>query len=123
MTYFVKRCRELGLPLVNDELTPIFYIGVGMPEAGYKIVQRLMKAGYFVNLAVFPAVSQNRTGIRIPITLNNTKAQIDGLLSTIATELPKILQETNYQMEKIFKTFGIQQITATSSPISSIASR
>lgn len=108
MVHFIARCRELDLPLVSDELTPIFFIGVGLPEAGYKIIERLMAAGYFVNLAVFPAVSKNRTGIRIPITLNNTKAQVDGLLETIALELPDILKENNYSKEKIKRTFSIE---------------
>ncbi len=107
MEHFIQRCHQWGLPLVSADKTPIFFIGVGMPEAGYKIVEKLMKAGYFTNLAVFPAVSKNRTGVRIPITLNNTKAQIDGLLSTIAEELPAILKNTNYSIEKIRKTFRI----------------
>ena len=114
MMHFINTCHAYNLPLVNDAVTPIFYIGVGKPEIGYKMVKRLKEAGFFVNLAVFPAVSLNKTGLRIPITLHHSKEQIGQLLAVIAEELPKLIIEENYSMKKINRVFKLDKVLANS---------
>ena len=42
------------------------------------MVAALVKAGYYTNTAVFPAVSQGRGGVRITLTVHHTPADIRG---------------------------------------------
>src|ERR1041385_8583612 len=59
--YFNNTAKGLGLPLIMEERSPIFFIGVGKPDVGYNMVRRLMNMGYFTNLSVFPSVSYKNT--------------------------------------------------------------
>ena len=105
--YFNARARALQLPVINETDSPIMFIGVGKPETGYNMVRRLMNAGYFTNISVFPSVSYNNTGLRIPINNRLTMEDIDGILNTIADQLPKALADSNASMNDIYKSFRL----------------
>ena len=49
--------------------------------------------GYFFNLSVFPSVSYNRTGLRIPVNRLNSFEDITSLLNEIARQLPQALAD------------------------------
>lgn len=104
--FFIERCQDLRLPLVNIDQTPIFYIGVGQTEIGYRIVSRLLQGNFYVNMAAFPAVSKSRAGIRIPITLNNSKRQIEVLLHYLSKNLNEFLNEES--IDRIRRNFKIR---------------
>ena len=72
MAFFNLTAKKLGLPLINETISPIGFIGVGKPDVGYNMVRRMMNKGYFFNLSVFPSVSYNNTGLRIPVNRLNT---------------------------------------------------
>ena len=103
--YFNKRAEELGLLLINKEVSPVFFIGIGKPEAGYEMVLRLKKLGYFFNLSVFPAVSLNHTGLRITLSNHLTIDDIEGLLTTIAENFTDVLKVQNTSFEEVKKAF------------------
>lgn len=103
--YFNKRSLELELPLIHDNHSPIRFVGVGKPETGYNMVRRMMNLGYFFNLSVFPSVSYNRTGLRIPVNRLNTFEDIDRLLLDLSKELPKALSDSNSSLTEIQKFF------------------
>lgn len=103
--YFNKRAIELGLLLMHIEQSPVFFIGVGEVNVGYDMVLRLKKAGFFINIAVFPAVPFNKTGLRITIANALSIADIEELLLTIAENLPDCLQKHGSSFEKIKKIF------------------
>lgn len=105
--YFNNKARELQLPLINENDSPIMFIGVGKPDTGYNMVRRLMNAGYYINLSVFPSVSYNNTGLRIPVNNKLSIEDIDGILHTIAGQLPLALSDTNASMNDIFKFFRL----------------
>jgi len=60
MLFFVEKARQLRLPLINSELTPIKYIGLGKMEVGYKLCEIMAREGFHWNLAQFPAVSAKK---------------------------------------------------------------
>ena len=91
--YFIQVAESLNLPLKSTNLSPIKFIKVGRPGVGYSMIRRLMEAGYYANLSVFPSVSINNTGIRLPITNHLTMQDIDGILYTIAEQLPLAMAE------------------------------
>lgn len=105
--YFNNKAKELQLPLINENDSPIMFIGVGKPDTGYNMVRRLMNAGYFINISVFPSVSYNNTGLRIPLNNKLTIEDIDGILNTIAEQLPLALADTNASMSDIYKSFRL----------------
>lgn len=105
--HFIEKAKSLKLPLVDASLTPIFYIGVGKKEIGYFIVKQLMKKGFFVNLAIFPAVSEGRTGLRIPISIAHSKSIIDNLLESISEEINNLTKDNQFNLEKNRRIFGI----------------
>ncbi len=109
IAFFNRRCRELGLPIISETNSPIFFIGVGQPSTGYNMVKRLINLGHFINISVFPSVSYNRTGLRVPITNHHTFEDIDRLLTAIAEQLPFALADTGLTMNDIYKAFRIKQ--------------
>jgi len=105
--FFVDTAKKLELPLISGTLSPIKFIGVGKPGVGYSMVRRLMDAGYYVNLSVFPSVSYNNTGLRLPLTNHLSFEDIEGVLNTIARELPIALQEEDLSMKSIYQAFKL----------------
>lgn len=103
--FFVETAKKLELPLISKTLSPIKFIGVGKPGVGYSMVRRLMDAGYYINLSVFPSVSYNNTGLRLPLTNHLTYEDIEGVLTAIARELPIALQEEDSSMKSIYQAF------------------
>ena len=56
---------------------------VGGTNTTVSIVSRVLKAGYYVNVAVYPVVQRGKAGLRFTVTRYNTIDQIRGLLDSI----------------------------------------
>lgn len=74
---------ELGLELFDTDLTPLWYVQIGGTNTTASIVARVLKSGYFVNVAVYPVVQRGKSGLRFTVTRYNTIEQIRGLLDSI----------------------------------------
>lgn len=109
MDYFIDVCKQFDLPLIEESHSPIFFIGVGKPGVGFNMVRRILNHGYFINISVYPSVPYKNTGLRIPITVNNTFEDIYGLLSVIKEQLPLALKDNNSSMQDIYKAFKINR--------------
>ena len=107
ITYFNMTAKKLGLPLITETLSPIAFIGVGKPDVGYNMVRRMMNRGYYFNLSVFPSVSYNNTGLRIPLNRLHTFQDIDNLLNELAVQLPMALEDSHSSMQDIIKHFKL----------------
>lgn len=107
VAFFNATAKKLELPLVNETDSPIAFIGVGKPDVGYNMVRRMMNLGYFFNLSVFPSVSYNNTGLRIPINRLMTYEDIENLLTEISIQLPKALEDSNSSMADVIKHFKL----------------
>ncbi len=99
--------KKYELPLVSNAGAAVFFIGVSLPKLGYNMVRRMLNAGYYLNLGIFPAVPMKNTGIRFTITRLHSFAQIEQMIATMAEELPKALKEEGLTMEQIYKAFKI----------------
>ncbi|MES2620713.1 MAG: aminotransferase class I/II-fold pyridoxal phosphate-dependent enzyme [Bacteroidota bacterium] len=106
MLFFVEYSKSLNLPLVSTALTPIFYMGVGKPEVGFKLSKYFAEQGVLCNLAQFPAVSVNNAGMRITLTNHHLK-DIRHLLDSFSQMLPKLLEEEGMSYEDIYTAFNI----------------
>jgi 7-keto-8-aminopelargonate synthetase-like enzyme len=105
--YFTKTANDMGIPIVNNTLTPIFFVAIGKKEVSYKLGKVLLDKGYYCMNTVFPAVPMKNSGLRITVTNHLQLKDIKGILDTIADALPQIMREENYSMEEIYKDFNI----------------
>jgi 7-keto-8-aminopelargonate synthetase-like enzyme len=105
--YFNITAKGLGLPLVREDRTPIFYIGVGVPEIGFEICRRMLESGYYLNIAVYPAVPYKNTGLRITVTHHLSKSDIYEMLTTLALHLEDIGKRKHFDKEVILRAFAL----------------
>ncbi len=103
--FFNETAKLYKLPLVDEGMSPIRFIGVGKPTVGYNMVRRMMNLGFYFNLSVYPSVPYKNTGLRIPINRNHTFEDIENLLASLADQLPKSLEESGSNFEEIYKAF------------------
>lgn len=105
----INHCAELlrgyGLPDVSDSNTPIFFVALGLTRVGYNLVRRMIKEGYMVNLAIYPAVSESCTGIRFTITNHLTFADIEKMTASLAHHFHLALAEEGRTMKDIYRAF------------------
>jgi 7-keto-8-aminopelargonate synthetase-like enzyme len=100
--------KKYGLPLISEPGAAVFFIGVSLPKMGYNMVKRMLNAGYYLNLGIFPAVPMKNTGLRFTITRLHTFGQIESMVATMAEEFPRALAEEGLTMEQIYKSFKMQ---------------
>jgi 7-keto-8-aminopelargonate synthetase-like enzyme len=75
---------ERGLSVGSPAETPIRFVATGDNEATYRAATRLMEEGFYVNTALFPAVSRGRGGVRIALTVHQTLDDVRALIDTFA---------------------------------------
>jgi len=107
--YFNQTARLLEIPLFSDDISPVKFVCLGKPQMGYNMVSRLVNNGYYVNLSVFPSVSYNNTGMRIPLSLHMNKEDINGLLNEIAQQLPSAMVDTGTSTKEISRFFKMDR--------------
>lgn len=105
MRFAKQMIKKYGLPMVSDTPSPIFFIGVSLPKLGYNVVKRMLDAGYYLNLGIFPAVPIKNTGIRFTITRLHTFEQIEAMTAALAMHLGLAMAEENISMEQICRAF------------------
>jgi len=93
------------LPVVSNRDAPINFVGCGLTKVGINMVKRMINDGFYVNLAMFPAVPDICTGVRFTITLHHTKEDIDKLVAKLAYHLPKALQEEGRTFADLQRAF------------------
>jgi len=99
--------KKYHLPVIAENNAAIFFVGVHLPKVGYNMVRRMLEAGYYVNLGIFPAVPMKNTGIRFTITRLHTFSQIEQMIHTMAEEFPKALKEEGVSYEDIYRAFKL----------------
>ena len=109
MSYFSITARSLRLPLVNQDRTPIYFVGVGKPQSGMIITQQMIKAGYLVSPSAFPSVPYNSTGIRTNLTIQHTEQDIYGMLTTLAGIIEDLEKKNRLSRVAIQKAFPLTQ--------------
>jgi len=109
MFYFTQTGAKYNLPVVNNELTPIFYVALGKTEVAFKISKFLQNEGFYCMTTFFPAVPMKNSGLRLTVNNHNTLEDINGILERVAYALPKALEEEGSSLEEIYQTFGIKE--------------
>lgn len=107
--HFNSLLQKTGLPLIDKNESPVFYIGTGLPVTGYNFVNRLFNEGFFVNLGIFPAVPVKNTGVRITISRHNELNEINALVDAMNYHYPKALEETQTTNARVRKMFRLPE--------------
>jgi 7-keto-8-aminopelargonate synthetase-like enzyme len=100
--------KKYKLPAVSQPEGAVFFVGVSLPKMAYNMVARMLDAGFYVNLGVFPVVPMKQAGVRFTITRLHTFAQIEEMVATMARELPKAMKEEGITLAEIYKAFKMQ---------------
>ncbi|WP_421824295.1 aminotransferase class I/II-fold pyridoxal phosphate-dependent enzyme [Flagellimonas oceanensis] len=119
INYFNTCLSPTDLPLIDQNKSPVFYIGTGMPKTGYNFVNRLMREGFYVNLGIFPAVPVKNTGVRITISRHNQKEEIKGLVEAMEYHFPLALEDTQTNSERVFHAFKLEHKSKSKPQLSS----
>ncbi len=101
--------KKLGIPLIVENNSPIFFVGVGLPKVGYNLVSRMTKEGFYQNLGVFPAVPMKNTGLRFTITALHNYEQIEAMAQAMAYHYPRAVHEENFSIDKVYWSFGLER--------------
>jgi 7-keto-8-aminopelargonate synthetase-like enzyme/predicted N-acyltransferase len=96
---------KYNLPVVSNRDAPINFVGCGLTKVSINMVRRMINDGFYVNLAMFPAVPDICTGVRFTITLHHTKEDIDKLVAKLAYHLPKALKEEGRTFADLQRAF------------------
>lgn len=106
--YTTMRLKKLGLPVVSRPGAAVFYVGLGLPRLGYRLVKKMLDAGYYVNLGIFPAVPLRQTGVRFTITRLHRFAQIEAMVLALARAFDEVTTEENFGLPEIYKAFRLK---------------
>lgn len=105
MEFFYQGIDKRGLPVINNDRTPIGYFPTGNNEAIVFFGEHIQNRGFIVTAGLHPAVSINNTGIRIQISLYQTENDIDRLLDAIKEGYEILEREHGVSIERILKFF------------------
>jgi len=107
MNLFGNLLEQYQIPLLGGKETPIFYIGIGKKEHGFRMIHRIMKRGFFTSIGVYPSVPLNRTGVRVTINQNHSEEEIRELAAVIAEELHLLLKDEGMTLEQLYKNLKL----------------
>lgn len=78
---------RLGIDVVDRADTPIWFTRVGGHDTAVAVARTMLDAGYFVNLASFPAVPLGQSGVRFTNSIYHSDEQLVSMLETLAEVL------------------------------------
>jgi 7-keto-8-aminopelargonate synthetase-like enzyme len=84
---FNNLAEQRGIPLGSTAETPIRFVKTGDTDATYRITANLMENGFYVNTAVYPAVSRGHGGLRVALTVHHTEDDLRDLVDAIAKRI------------------------------------
>lgn len=93
------------LPLMSSTESPIRFLGVGQWEKAHEIIQLLMKDGFWLNIAQYPAVAPQHTGVRFMLTRKIQKKDIDLLGEAMKRAVDKVFGKDEEAISQVWKTF------------------
>lgn len=98
---------EKNLPNLSAPNSPIYYIGSGLNKVTHNFVNRILNEGFYVNTATFPAVPNDKSGLRFTITRHVTKEDILTFVDAMTHHLPLAIEEENDQIQRVYADFNI----------------
>lgn len=102
-----KLINDKKLPHIKNQGAPLFFFPFGKQTAAINMAKKLLQEGFYTDVAMFPAVGQMRSGIRIPITNHHTLQDIDNVINALEHYYPIVLKKEKQSIEELNKQFKI----------------
>ncbi|MFB9080213.1 aminotransferase class I/II-fold pyridoxal phosphate-dependent enzyme [Flavobacterium procerum] len=112
--HFGSLLSKTSLPLVSENDSPVFFLGMGTPATAFNFTKRLFAEGFYLNLGIYPAVPIKNTGIRITISAHNKMEDITELARAMDYHFDKAVEETQSSEQKIRQAFRMDSKTKLS---------
>jgi len=98
---------QTDLPIMSHPRSPIKFVGVGELDTGFKVHRKILDNGFYINVALFPAVPINNTGLRFTITRHVNKEHIKQFVQTVQHHYHETLQEESIELRSVRKAFKL----------------
>jgi 7-keto-8-aminopelargonate synthetase-like enzyme len=109
---FRNTALEFGIPVINTLDIPIAYIPAGTPEMCREMCFGLMEKGYYVTPYHYPMVPYHNAGLRILISLYQSKDDIRNMLKKLKVEYDRALKSRNMTVNDVLGLYGTEQMEA-----------
>ena len=106
-SYMDQLLIEKNLPNLSAPNSPIYYIGGGLNKVTHNFVNRILGEGFYVNTATFPAVPNDRSGLRFTVTRHVTKEDIHSFVDAMAHHFPLAIAEEQDQIARVYEEFNV----------------
>lgn len=104
-----QQIRQLGLPIVSESQTPIFFIAAGLPKVVHNLVHRLKSDGFYTNIATFPAVPMKNGGVRFTVTSQHQDQDIAALLHSLRQHYEPAIAEEQSSFAVVQRNFKLTE--------------
>lgn len=123
MDYCNSLLDEGDYPVMSDPNTPIYFVGSGQPNVGYNLNNRLIQDGFYVNLAIFPAVSMKNTGLRFTITEHVSKRDIYNFVQALNYHYPAALESEGKTCNEVRRAFKMPLLDLNTGELEKITNK
>lgn len=110
----IDHCRNgleaRGLPQVESNDTPLYFVPTGMPRVVEDILQRLLDDGCYANGGIFPAVPVSMGGVRFHMHRALDFADIDYFLDRLSLHHKAVLAEHGITADKLARSFRMPHL-------------
>jgi len=90
---------EMSLGLSDRSRTPLWFFEVGSLEDTAELFVAMRDAGFFLNVAAFPAVPHRHAGLRFTVTTQNPVSQIEDMLTRLKEKSLEMFGETDIEID------------------------
>lgn len=94
-----------GLPQLQANDTPLFFVPAGLPRRVYEISGRLLADGVYINQGCFPAVPMSQGGLRFHVHRGLDRSDIDALLDRMVEHYTDVLREDGVTPQELARAF------------------
>ena len=96
---------DAGLPQYEMSSSPLFFIPAGLPRSVHNIVKRMLKEGFYVNSASFPATPMKQGGVRFMMNGNIKKEDVTNMIEALQYHYPLALAEEKMPFKTVAAYF------------------
>jgi predicted N-acyltransferase len=105
VSHFNGELERYGLPLLERNETPIFFIRGGPTRMTFALIQRLASEGFFATAAAYPVVPLKNSGVRVSITRHHSLDDLSAFAQALDHHYPKALDEVGLTREDVDREF------------------
>ncbi|MDB5048091.1 MAG: hypothetical protein JWO30_1162 [Fibrobacteres bacterium] len=106
MAFMTKALDNQPLPQMSAVNSPIRFLGIGPTGKAQEIAKILIKKGFWLNVAHFPAVGPHHSGLRFMVNRQTRETDIENFVDAIKSAAYDIIGKDEEAISQIWKTFS-----------------